>query len=97
MDPRQREALKQKTTIAGISAVAGGVAWRIILANFLGWVSPTTAQQHTSDAVQAKVDQVLALFCADRFMAKRKGPPTNTPRTHCCLQAQISGIVVLGT
>lgn len=33
MDYQQREALKQKTTIAGISAVAGGVAWWIILAN----------------------------------------------------------------
>jgi hypothetical protein len=71
MDYQQREAFKQKSIIAGISAVAGGIAWWIILANVLGWVSPTTAQQHTSDAVQAKVDHVLAPFCADRFMANK--------------------------
>jgi hypothetical protein len=34
-------------------------------------VSPTTAQQQLSDAVQTKVDQVLAPFCADRFMANK--------------------------
>jgi len=71
MDYQRREALKQKTTIAGVSAVAGGIAWWIILANVLGWVSPTAAQQHTIDAVQTKVDQVLAPFCADRFMANK--------------------------
>ena len=71
MDYHQRETLKQKTTIAGFSAIVGGVAWWIILANVLGWVSPTTATQHTNDAVQTKVDQVLAPFCADRFMANK--------------------------
>ncbi len=71
MDYQQREALKQKIKIGGIGVVAGGVAWWIVLASFLGWVSPTTAQQKTSDAVQAKVDQVLAPFCADRFMANK--------------------------
>jgi len=33
--------------------------------------APGTASQRTSDAVQAKVDQVLAPFCADRFMANK--------------------------
>jgi hypothetical protein len=71
MDYQQKEALKQKATVAGISVIAGGVAWWIVLASALGWVSPTTAQQQTSDAVQAKVDQVLAPFCADRFMENK--------------------------
>jgi hypothetical protein len=71
MDYQQREALKQKVKIGGIGVVAGGVAWWILLANILGWVSPTTAQQQLSDAVQTKVDQVLAPFCADRFMANK--------------------------
>jgi hypothetical protein len=71
MDYQRKEAIKQKATVVGISAIAGGVAWWIILASALGWVSPTTAQQHTSDAVQAKVDQVLAPYCADRFMANK--------------------------
>jgi len=71
MDYQQREALKQKIKIGSIGVVAGGVAWWIVLASFLGWVSPTTAQRKTSDAVQTKVDQVLAPFCADRFMANK--------------------------
>ena len=71
MDYQQREALKQKIKIGGIGVVAGGVAWWIVLASLLGWVSPTTAQQQTSDAVQTKVDQVLAPFCADRLMANK--------------------------
>jgi hypothetical protein len=71
MDYQQREALKQKIQIGGIGVVAGGVAWWIVLASVLGWVSPTTAQQKTSDAVQTKVDQVLAPFCADRLMANK--------------------------
>jgi hypothetical protein len=71
MDYQQREALKQKIKIGSIGVVAGGVAWWIVLANVLGWVSPTTAQQKTSDAVQTKVDQALAPFCADRFMANK--------------------------
>ncbi len=71
MDYQQREALKQKLTIGGIGVAAGGVAWWIVLASLLGWVSPTTAQQQTSDAVQTKVDQVLAPFCADRLMANK--------------------------
>lgn len=71
MDYRQKEALKQKIKIGGIGVVAGGVAWWIVLASFLGWVSPTTAQQQTSDAVQTKVDHVLAPFCADRLMANK--------------------------
>ena len=68
MDYQKKEALKQKATVAGFSAIAGGVAWWIVLASAFGWVSPTTAQQRTSDAVQTKVDQVLAPFCANRFM-----------------------------
>ena len=71
MDYQRKEALKQKAKVAGISAIAGGVAWWIVLASVLGWVSPTTAYQRTSDAVQAKVDKVLAPFCADRFMENK--------------------------
>jgi len=71
MDYQQKEALKQKATIAGIGFVAGGVAWWIVLAGAFGWVSAGTAQERVSDAVQAKVDQVLAPFCADRFMANK--------------------------
>lgn len=71
MDYQQRQALLQKVKIAGISVVCGGVAWWIVLAAALGWVSPTTAAQQTSDAVQAKVDQVLAPFCAHRVMADK--------------------------
>ncbi len=71
MEYQQSEALKQKAKIATVGVIAGGVAWWIVLANFIGWVSPTTAQQQVSDAVQAKVDQVLAPFCADRFMANK--------------------------
>lgn len=71
MDYQQNQALKEKATIAGIGVVGGGVAWWIILASVFGWMSPTTAQQHTSDAVQAKVDKVLAPFCADRLMADK--------------------------
>ncbi len=71
MDYQQREALKQKATLAGISVVGGGVAWWIVLAAVLGWVSPTTASQQTSDAVQAKVDQVLTPFCARRLLANK--------------------------
>ncbi len=71
MDYQEREALKQKITVAGISVVSGGVAWWIVLAAVLGWVSPTTAAQQTSDAVQAKVDQVLAPFCASSLMANK--------------------------
>ena len=71
MDYQQKEVLKQKATIAGVGVVAGGVAWWIILASALGWISPGTAQQQTSDAVQAKVDQVLAPFCATRLLADK--------------------------
>jgi hypothetical protein len=71
MDYQQKQALKEKATIAGIGVVAGGVAWWIILASVLGWMSPSTAQQQTSDAVQAKVDKVLAPFCADKLMADK--------------------------
>lgn len=71
MDYQQRQALKEKLTIAGLSVVGGGVAWWIVLASALGWVSPTTAQQQTSDAVQAKVDKILTPFCAERFMADK--------------------------
>ncbi len=71
MDYQQREALNQKIKIGGIGVVAGGVAWWIVLASLLGWVSPTTAQHQTSDAVETKVDQVLAPFCADRLMANK--------------------------
>jgi hypothetical protein len=71
MDYQQREALKDKATIGAVGAVAGATAWWL-LASLLGWVSPTTAQQRTSDAVQAKVDQVLAPFCADRLIANKE-------------------------
>jgi hypothetical protein len=71
MDYQQKQAFKEKATIAGIGVVAGGVAWWIILASVFGWVSPSTMQQHTSDAVQAKVDKVLAPFCADKLMADK--------------------------
>ncbi len=71
MDYQKREAIQEKATIAAISAVAGGIAWWIVLAHVFGWVSATTAQQQTSDAVQAKVDQVLAPECARRFMANK--------------------------
>jgi hypothetical protein len=71
MDYQRREALKQKATVVGVSAIAGGVAWWIVLASVLGWVSPTTAHQQTSDAVQTKLDKVLAPFCADQFMANK--------------------------
>jgi hypothetical protein len=71
MDYQQREAFKKKATIAGVSILAGGAAWWILLASVFGWVSPTTARQRMSDAVQTKVDQVLAPFCADRFMANK--------------------------
>ena len=71
MDYQQREALKQKVTVGSVGFIAGAIAWWIVLASGLGWVSPTTAAQQTSDAVQAKVDKVLAPFCADRFMADK--------------------------
>ena len=71
MDYQQKEALKQKVQIAGVSFVAGGLAWWLVLASGFGWVSAGTAQQRTSDAVQTKVDQVLAPFCADRVMADK--------------------------
>jgi hypothetical protein len=71
MDYQQREALKQKVTIASVGFVAGALAWWLVLASGFGWVSAGTAQQRTSDAVQTKVDQVLAPFCADRFMADK--------------------------
>ena len=71
MDYQRKEVLKQKVTVGGISFVAGAVAWWIVLASFIGWVSPTTAARTTSDAVQAKIDKVLAPLCADRFMANK--------------------------
>ena len=71
MDYQKKQALFQKLKIVGVSVVGGGVAWWIVLASVFGWMSPTTAQQHTIDAVQAKVDQVLAPFCAERFMADK--------------------------
>jgi hypothetical protein len=71
MDYQQSEALKQKALIGGIGVVAGGVAWWIILASVFGWMSPSAAQQQASDAVEAKVDQVLAPFCADQLMANK--------------------------
>ncbi len=71
MDYQQKEALRQKLTVGGVGFIAGAIAWWIVLASGLGWISPTTASQQTSDAVQAKVDKVLAPFCADRFMANK--------------------------
>ena len=71
MDYQQREALKQKVTVGGVSFIAGAIAWWIVLASGFGWMSPGTAEQHTSDAVQTKVDQVLTPVCADRFIAKK--------------------------
>jgi hypothetical protein len=71
MDYQKREAIKQKATVAGISAAAGAIAWWIVLAHVFGWVSPTIAQQRMSDAVQTKVDEVLAPVCARRFMANK--------------------------
>ena len=71
MDYQQKEALKEKVTIGGIGVVCGAVGWWIVLAAGLGWMSATTAAQHSSDAVQAKVDQVLAPFCANRLMADK--------------------------
>ena len=71
MDYQQKEALYLKLKIAAAGVVGGGIAWWIVLASVLGWMSPTTAQQQTSDAVQAKVDTVLAPLCADRFMADK--------------------------
>jgi hypothetical protein len=71
MDYQKREAFKQKATVAGVSFVAGAAVWWIVLASVIGWVSPSTAHQQTSDAVQTKVDKVLAPFCADRFMADK--------------------------
>ncbi|MEJ2434530.1 MAG: hypothetical protein P8Y53_15710 [Pseudolabrys sp.] len=71
MDYQQKQAFKQKLTIGGLSVVGGAIAWWIVLSSGLGWMSPTTAQQHTSDAVQAKVDKILAPFCAERFMADK--------------------------
>lgn len=73
MDSQAKEALKQKISIASVSVVGGGIAWWIVLAAVLGWVSPTTAAQHTSDAVQAKVDQALAPFCVQSMMANKTG------------------------
>ena len=69
MDYQQREDLKKKATIGGVGAIAGAVVWWIVLASALGWISPTTAAQQTSDAVQTKVDTALAPFCADTVMA----------------------------
>jgi len=71
MDYQQKEVLKQKITIGGISVVCGAVGWWIVLAAAFGWMSPTTAAQKTNDAVQAKVDQVLAPFCANRLLADK--------------------------
>jgi cytoskeletal protein RodZ len=71
MDYQQKQALFQKLKIAAVGVVGGGIAWWIVLASVFGWMSPTTAQQQTSDAVQAKVDQVLAPLCAERFMADK--------------------------
>ena len=78
MDYQQKEALRQKLTVGGVGVIAGAVAWWIVLASFLGWVSPTTAEQRTGDAVQAKVDKVLAPICADRFMANKAALVTFT-------------------
>lgn len=71
MDSQAKEALKQKITIASVSVVGGGIAWWIVLAAVLGWVSPTTAAQQTSDAVQTKVDQALAPFCVQSMMTNK--------------------------
>jgi hypothetical protein len=71
MDYQQKQALKDKVTIAGVGVLAGGVAWWIVLASVFGWMSPSTAQQQTSSAVQAKVDKILAPFCADKVMADK--------------------------
>lgn len=71
MDYQQKEDLKQKVTVGGVSFIVGAIAWWIVLASGFGWVSPSTAEQRASDAVQAKVDQVLAPICADRFMANK--------------------------
>ncbi len=71
MDFQQKQALKQKLTVAGVSVVGGGIAWWIVLSSALGWISPTTARQQMNDATQAKVDKVLAPFCAERFMANK--------------------------
>jgi len=71
MDYQQKEALRQKVTFGGFGFLAGAIVWWIVLSSGLGWVSPTTAAQNTSDAVQAKVDKVLAPLCADRFMVDK--------------------------
>jgi hypothetical protein len=71
MDEHRREELRKRVTIASMSAIAGGLAWWVVLASVFGWVSSTTAQQQTNDAIQAKVDRVLAPYCADRFMANK--------------------------
>ncbi len=71
MDDQHKQDFKQKATIAGVGVVAGAVAWWIVLANVFGWMSPTTAAQQTSDAVEAKLNEALAPLCADRFMANK--------------------------
>ncbi|MBX6329960.1 MAG: hypothetical protein IRY89_15440 [Pseudolabrys sp.] len=71
MDYQQKQDIKQKATIAGAGVVVGAVAWWIVLANVFGWMSPTTAAQQTSDAVEAKLDEALAPLCADRFMENK--------------------------
>jgi hypothetical protein len=71
MDSQRKEAIKQKITVAGISVAVGAVAWWILLVHVFGWVGPTTAQRRISNAVQSKVDEVLAPVCAQRLLANK--------------------------
>ena len=49
------------------SAIGGAIVWWIVLAAGLGWMSPGTAEQRSSESAQAALRDALTPICVARF------------------------------
>jgi hypothetical protein len=71
MQWQDKQDLKQKAQLAGISAVVGALVWWFVLAHGLGWQSASGAKKETDAAAQNAVALAIAPLCADQLMANK--------------------------
>jgi hypothetical protein len=66
-----KQALKEKVQVGGISAVAGALVWWFVLAHGFGWENASTAKEQADTAAKNAVAVAIAPLCADQLMANK--------------------------
>ncbi len=71
MQWEDKQALKQKVQVGGISAVVGALVWWFVLAHGFGWEGAGAAKEQADTAAQNAVAAAIAPVCADQLMANK--------------------------